>query len=116
MHHVKLNLTPSIVAACAACLICLVGLTPVAAQVAPPADESARLVAEVATVDGVITDADGDAFTIKADDGSTQSFTVNVDTLYTQDGIASTKEKTLKVGNKVSVTHKGQVALTVTAD
>lgn len=113
MHHAKFNNALVIAAACAACMF----LIAVAPRDAEARDRTpTRLLAQVATVDGVITEASGETFSLMADDGSTRSFTVNIDTLYTQNGIASTKEKTLKVGNKVSVTHKGDIALTVTGD
>ena len=99
-----------------ACVVCIICFTVATRGAESEHGEPARLVAQVLTIDGVITDAAGEAFNLKANDGSAQRFTVNVDTLYTQDGIASTKEKTLKVGNNVSVTHKGQVAMTVVGD
>lgn len=100
------------VAVCVGCMAFLVVGTPAAGSAA----ETGGLVASVVTVDGVITGVQGDDFTVRADDGSAQNFTVNIDTLYTQAGIASTREKTLKAGHKVAVTHKAGIALTVMAD
>lgn len=81
-----------------------------------PTGSVMALAADVESTDGEIDDVNDDSFVLEQADGDEKTFKIDEHTVYTLEGKAASKDDVLKEGTKVAVTHRGNKALTVTAE